>query len=587
MEHNISHIAVPYLKEVIAFLIAVVLIIPIFKKIHISPILGFLAVGALIGPYGFAAISNTEQVQDIAELGVVFLLFTIGLELSFGRLKSYYKLIFGLGATQVILSALAIGYVAYLWGNNLESSIIIGLCLALSSTAMVVQLLKESGQMSCTHGRSSFAVLLFQDLAVIPILILIPVLGSSDDNKNIVLSLGSSLLQAILAVALIVLLGRYVLRYLFRMASNTHSVEVFTATSLLSILAISMATGLAGLSMALGAFLAGLLLAETEYRYQLEVEIEPFKGLLLGLFFMGVGMNLDFLSAFQNGFWVVFSVLGLIGIKAIIASVLARLFKLSWVNAIRTGLLLSESGEFAFVVIGQASLSFDLINTEIAQFMVIVAGLTMIMTPALSATGNLLAKLTADKNADIPPTSPENLDQLNHHVIIAGYGRIGKTVASVLKSQSLPYVALDLNAQTVRDYRKQGEPIFYGDATRHELLRNAGANNASVLMITMDEHNAAEKSVKTAKKHWPELPIVVRARDTEYTDELLAAGANAVVPEPLEAGLQLSSYVLQFTGLAKPEVDACLELIRNHGYQELCLLDSIEPKTIVEPRNYS
>lgn len=573
MEQSVSHIAVPYIKEVIAFLIAVVVIVPIFKKIKVSPILGFLAIGAILGPYGLAVISDTNQVQHIAELGVVFLLFTIGLELSFDRLKSYSKLIFGLGAAQVIVSAFAIGLIAYLWGNSLESSTIIGLCLALSSTAMVVQLLKEAGQMSSPHGRSSFAVLLFQDLAVIPILILIPVLGASDGDSNIIYSLGNSLLQAVLAIALIILLGRYFLRYLFRVASNTRSAEVFTATSLLCILAISVLTGLAGLSMALGAFLAGLLLAETEFRHQLEVEIEPFKGLLLGLFFMGVGMNLDFFTAFQNGGWVILSVIGLILIKAVIATAFAKLFGLSWVNSIRTGLLLAESGEFAFVVIGQASLSFSLIESDIAQFMVIVAGLSMITTPALASIGNLVAKML-HKNTPHPPSAPENIDQLNGHVIIAGFGRIGKIVAAVLKNQSIPYVALDKNPSTVREYRSKDEPIFFGDAARHELLKNSGADSASVLMITMDEHEAAENAVRSARKEWPDLPIVVRARDTEYSNELLLAGATAVVPEPLEAGLQLSSYVLEYAGLAKPEVNAYLELIRSHGYQEICLYDS-------------
>lgn len=567
MEHSNPHIAVPYLIETVAFLLTVVVIVPLFKKLKISPILGYLAVGAIIGPHSIALVKDAQEVQHLAELGVIFLLFTIGLELSFDRLRSYSKLIFGLGTMQVLFSALAIGAVAVLWGNPVEASIIIGLCLALSSTAMVVQLLKESGQMSATHGRTSFAVLLLQDLAVVPILILLSVFGSQSD-QNIWHSIAISLIHAFSAVGLIIILGRYVLRYLFRVASKTNSVDVFTATMLLTILAISLATGLAGLSMALGAFLAGLLLAETEFRHQIEVEIEPFKGLLLGLFFMGVGMNLDFIVAFEHGIWVLASVFGLITIKAIIGTLLSRCFKLTWTDSMRTGLLLSEAGEFAFVVIGQATLAYDLIDQQTGQFMIIVAGISMILTPALAALGNAIAKRKPLVEKYEQMLLPEN-EELHNHVIIGGFGRVGKSVAAVLKSQSVPYIALDMNIDNVKKFRESDEPIYYGDAARPELLENAGADHASVLLITMDDPISAENAVSIAKEHWPELPIVVRARDTGYKNELIAAGANAVVPEPLEASLQLSGHVLEFAGMQKHEVEQCVQLIRAHNYQEI------------------
>jgi len=318
-------VAVPYVLEVVAFLVTVVILVPLLKKVSISPVLGYLAVGAVIGPYALGFVDDVQGVQHVAELGVIFLLFTIGLELSFERLKAFSRLIFGLGSLQVLISGAAIAGVAMYWGNGVQISIIIGLCLALSSTAMVMQLLAERGENAAVHGRASFAVLLLQDLAVVPILILLGVFGTQSD-ESLWVSVGGALGKAVLVVLGIVVIGRYVLRYLFRIASTTRSVDVFTAMILLAVLATSVATGFAGLSMALGAFLAGLLLAETEFRHQIEAEIEPLKGLLLGLFFMSVGMNIDFVLAFERGVWVLLSVLGLIGIKTIIGTVLARLF---------------------------------------------------------------------------------------------------------------------------------------------------------------------------------------------------------------------------------------------------------------------
>lgn len=567
MEHAESAIHVPYLVEVVAFLLSVVVIVPIFKKIKVSPILGYLAVGAIIGPYSLGIVSDAEGVTHVAELGVVFLLFTIGLELSFERLRAFSKLIFGLGAAQVLLSSVVIGGAAFAWGNDIQSSIVIGLCLALSSTAMTMQILGERGEIAAPHGRSAFAVLLFQDLAVVPILILLTVFGA-DGSGGVLASVGEAVLRAVVAVVLIVLIGRFALRYMFRTASATRSVDVFTAMILLTILATSMATGLAGLSMALGAFLAGLLLAETEFRHQIESEIEPFKGLLLGLFFMSVGMSLDFAVAFERGAWVILSVVGLIVLKAAIAAACAWFFGLKLGVALRTGILLAEAGEFAFVVIGQAATTYDIVSVEIGQFMVVVAGLSMVLTPLLAVIGKWVDEKVSHAQVNLN-IEPEDAKPLSGHVIIAGFGRVGRAVAGVLRSQALPYVAFDVSADEVQKHRALNEPIYVGDAAKPDILVRAGIERASAVLVTMDNAKAAKGTVEIIHSKWPHIPILVRSRDAKHTDELIRAGATTVVPETLEASLQLSGHVLCSLGYPREDANACIDLIRRHDYGEV------------------
>ena len=560
-------VAIPYVLEVVAFLVAVVVLVPLMKRIKVSPVLGYLAVGAIIGPYALGWVSDVVGVQHVAELGVIFLLFTIGLELSFERLRAFSRLIFGLGSLQVVVCAGVIASVAWYWGNSVKTAIIIGLCLALSSTAMVMQLLAERGESAAVHGRTAFAVLLLQDLAVVPILILLGVFGAKA-GESLWVSVGTALGNAVLVVALIVIVGRYALRYLFRMASATRSVDVFTAMILLAVLATSVATGLAGLSMALGAFLAGLLLAETEFRHQIESEIEPFKGLLLGLFFMGVGMNIDFVMAFQSGVWVVLSVVGLIGLKTAITTLLARLYLPTWGTSLRTGLLLAEAGEFAFVVIGQATLTYGLLPTDVGQFMVVVAGLSMVLTPVLAWLGH---KVESVLQVDPPSVNIAATDAegLRGHVIIVGFGRVGQSVASVLAKQSVPYIAFDANSKLVKQMREKGEPVFYGDGNKAEVLERAGVQDAAALLVTTDDPVTSARTVKLVHAHWSHLPILVRSRDLSHSHELIAAGATLVVPETLEASLQLSGHVLCALGLAREEANACMEVIRRNNYDAL------------------
>ncbi|WP_054112597.1 monovalent cation:proton antiporter-2 (CPA2) family protein [Marinagarivorans algicola] len=560
-------VAVPYVLEIVAFLVTVVVLVPMMKRIKVSPVLGYLAVGAIIGPYALGWVSDVAGVQHVAELGVIFLLFTIGLELSFERLRAYSKLIFGFGSLQVGLTAIVIAVAAWTWGNSVQVAIIIGLCLALSSTAMVMQLLAERGENATVHGRTSFAALLFQDLAVVPILILLGVFGG-DSGDSLWVNVGLALGKAVLVVAVIVIIGRYVLRYLFRVASATRSVDVFTAMILLAVLATSVATGMAGLSMALGAFLAGLLLAETEFRHQIESEIEPFKGLLLGLFFMGVGMNIDFVMAFDKGIWVLLSVLGLLGIKAVIASCIARLFLPTWGASMRTGLILAEAGEFAFVVIGQATLTYSLMPADVGQFMVVVAGISMALTPVLAWLGQKVEEGLQTQEPALE-VAQEDADRIHGHVVILGFGRVGQSVASVLASQGIPYIAFDANTQLVKAMRLKGEPVFFGDGSKVDVLERAGIAVASALLITTGDVTTSETMVKRVHAQWPALSILVRARDAVHSHNLIASGATSVVPEALEASLQLSGHVLCALGLPREEANACMEVIRRNNYDAL------------------
>jgi len=557
---------IPYLLETVAFLLTAVIIVPLFKRAKLSPILGYLAVGALIGPHSFSpVVSDTEGVSHIAELGIVFLLFSIGLELSLKRLRQYKRLIFGLGMSQVVISAAVIGSVAYFWGNSAEAALIIGLCLALSSTAMVMQLLTERGEISTTHGRTSFSILLFQDLAIVPILILLPVLAAKSGDA-IWLNLGFSVLKAVLAVGIIMLLGRLVLRRLFYIVSETRSVEVFTAMVLLSVLATSLLTAYAGLSLTLGAFLAGLLLAETEFRHQIESEIMPFKGLLLGLFFMSVGMMLDFSLVVDKAGLLFIALLGLLTLKSIIGIALARYFGLQMQDAVRVGLYLSEAGEFAFVLVGQAMTTYQLIPADTGQFMIILAGLSMVLTPLLVYLAEISSRKFSpqDQQLLIPSESNENL---KNHVIIAGYGRIGQAVAATLKHHAIDYVALDLNAETVRQHQESNDSVYYGDAARADILAQIGAEKAKVMLITLDEPIAAIRVVQTVKQRWPNLTILVRAKDAKHSEELYLHGADQVMPETIEASLQLAAMTLEQADVDTAAIGQYMKKIRAQSYK--------------------
>ncbi len=559
----VEHSATTVLIEVFVFLIAAVVIVPIFHRLKVSPILGYLAIGVLVGPHGFALIDDVEEIATLAELGVVFLLFTIGLELPLRRLWAMRRLVFGLGSAQVLISAIVIGTIAYAWGNALDAAIVLGLCLALSSTAIVVQLLAERGELATPAGHAAFSVLLFQDLAVVPILFLLPVLGGGAENvlTNLLIALGT----AVGAVLVIYVIGRRLLRPLFRVIAGTRSAELFVATTLLVALGIATLTGLAGLSMALGAFLAGLLLAETEFRHQVETDIQPFKGLLLGLFFIAVGMSVDFAAVSDRIEWVILSVIGLMGIKGAIAAGLAYAFRQPRSVALEVGVLLSQSGEFAFIVVG-AAMALGLLPPDVAQFMIIVAGATMMVTPISTAVGRHLLDRAGRRILEVRHNVQMAAPDLEGHVVLAGFGRVGQTIGRLLEGQAVPYVALDLDASRLGVCRAHGLPVFYGDASRRDVLERARADHAAVIVVTMDDPERAARTVATLRQAWPRVPVLVRARDRKHAGELELAGAAGTVPETVEASLQLAAQTMRHLGMPPEAVSPLIETARDDEY---------------------
>ncbi|MCB1611518.1 MAG: monovalent cation:proton antiporter-2 (CPA2) family protein [Xanthomonadales bacterium] len=571
--------ALPYLREAMLFLIAAGIIVPLLHRWRVSPVLGYLLVGYLIGPYGlglfagqwpwlaYLSIPEISGVRALAELGVVFLLFVIGLELSLGRLWALRRLVFGLGSLQVLVSALAIAAVAGLLGSSATAATLIGASLALSSTAIVMQLLAERRQLGTPLGRAAFSILLLQDLAVVPILFLVGVLGAQQGG-GVLLPLLLALGKALLVMAAIFVVGRMLLRPLMRLVARARSPEMFMAAILLIAIGSASLTAIAGLSMALGAFLAGLLLAETEFRHEIEVDIEPFKGLLLGLFFVSVGMGVDARLVASNLGAILATLLALVAAKALIIYLLARAFGLSRALALETGLLLGQAGEFAFVVLGLAS-QMTLLPSSDIQFLLIVVSLSMLLTPGLVALARRSVAGMIRREPEHAQPEPMALDGIEGHVVIAGFGRVGQALARVLDSERLSYVALDLDAEHVARARAESLPVFYGDASRLDMLRRAHLATARALVVTMDSAQAAEHIVRAVRQFAPELPIYARARDRAHGRRLLQQGATEVTPETIEASLQLAARVLVSTGFSEDAAKQRIQIEREAELRRL------------------
>jgi CPA2 family monovalent cation:H+ antiporter-2 len=571
------------LREVVVYLVAAGVIVPLARRLKISPVFGFLVVGIVIGPHGlarfsdalpwltYAVITDLAGVRLLAELGVVFLLFMIGLELSVERLWAMRLRVFGLGGAQVVVTGAVIGVIASFFDNSLAAAIVLGCAFALSSTAIVMQLLSENRRLGTATGRTSFAILLCQDLAVLPILFLVGAFAAQDETP-VVLSFIWAIGQALLAIVAILAIGRLVIRPAFRFVGSTASREMFLAFVLLIIVGTALATEQVGLSMALGAFLAGLLFAETEYRHEIEVDIEPFKGLLLGLFFVSVGMSIDISQVAAKPLWLIASVFGLYLIKSPIIYVLARWFGEARPVALEAGLLLGQGGEFAFVVIGMAY-GLGLMPNETAQFMLIVASLTMIATPGVAYIARKIARSVETREAEDGQRDSDIPVSLTGHVVIVGYGRVGQMLGTVLEGQEVPHIGLDVDAELVACFRDRGASIFFGDASRPEILRRVGVDSAAALVVTMDSPHDAEQVVTTARRNWPELVIYARARDRVHSARLITCGASHAIPETIEASLQLGEMVLM--GVGVPD-QAARRVIEARRQAEQATIDEIK-----------
>jgi CPA2 family monovalent cation:H+ antiporter-2 len=562
--------AFPFLREILLFLILSGILIPTLQRLRINQVVGFLAVGTLVGPFGlgllaadvpwlaFLTFPRGEGISMLAEVGVLFLMFMIGLELSAARLWAMRSWVFGAGTAQVLASAALLGGALLLLGLDTQSAVVLGLVLSLSSTAVVMQLLAQQQATGSRLGQAAFSILMLQDLAVVPILLLVGALGRGAGDGVAMLAL-TTLAKAAIAIALIYLVGGRVVHRLFRSFAEHRQPDVFMALILLSTFGIAALCAAAGLSMALGALIAGLLLAETEFKHEVELMVEPFKGLLMGLFFMTVGMNIDTRQILEAPLLLAGLVAGLVLIKALVVACLLRLGGQSWSRAFEGGLLLGQGGEFAFVAIGYAVTSRVLEPGLGAQVMLVV-GLSLFITPMLAKLGHAIGERSdlAAREASASQDQ-QQLASARGRIIIAGFGRVGQQLAKLLGEQHIPFIAFECDAKLVSKLHAEGKPVYFGNASRPELLRHVHADEAPAIVLTMDHPASALQAVRGIRREYPHVPLFVRSRDEKHARALRLAGASVVVPETLEASLQLSAFVLEAMGLDERQVDGIVD----------------------------
>ena len=579
-------------KETLLFLVTAGVIAPLFFRLHVSPVLGYLLAGLALGPYGLGSLDlkapwlnalaiNVEAIDRIAAFGVVALLFTMGLELSFERLRRMRRLVFGLGLAQVVVTALILSGVAWALGLAPPSALTVGAALTMSSTAIVIPMLVESKRLHTGAGRASFAVLLFQDLAVAPLLVMTGAF-SAGGQRGLGWELVGTLAPAGLGLVALVVFGRLALRPFFHFVAETKSPEFFMAACLLVVLGDGLAAAASHLSMALGAFVAGLLLAETEYRREIEVTIEPFRGLLLGLYFVsvGAGINPAFIAARPG---LIFGLAAaLAAAKGLTLFGLARAFRLPPRVAAEMSLLLGPGGEFGFVMIG-AAFAGGLIDRALATMLISAVAISMLAIPGLAKLGARIGsplRTAGDKGApEIPPESEDS------RVIIVGYGRVGALIGDMLDRHSIPFIAVDSDARVTTRARSDGKPVYYGDAARPEYLRHCGLETARAVVVTMDSTAANEAVVETTRRLRPEMTLVARARDANHARALYRLGVTDAVPETIEASLQLSEAVLVDLGVPMGLVIASIHEKRDEFRKLLTAAGSPErPRSTRGPR---
>jgi monovalent cation:H+ antiporter-2, CPA2 family len=572
------------------------IVVPIVSRLGVSPVLAYLGAGALLGPLGLGSliksfpplfwitVGDAKDVAGIAELGIVFLLFLIGLELSLSRLLTMRRLVFGLGGLQVVATTALLAAAADHAGLKHSEAIILGACLSLSSTAIVLELLSNQERLTSNVGRATFSVLLAQDLAVIPILIFISLLAAGP-GVSALQSLGRAFLQAVIALTAIVLFGRLLMRPLFRLVASTRSRELFIAAVLFVVIAAGVIASEAELSMELGAFVAGLLLAETEYRKAVEATIAPFKGLLLGIFFFTVGMNIDVRELLYAPGLLLAAVGGLLAVKALLVMGLGKLFRLSWATSVEMGLLLGPGGEFAFVGLGMAS-TLGLIDARLAGAALAVTSITMALTPALAFIGRHIgARLRANVAPAAELAARPNAG--SKHAIVVGYGRVGKLVCAMLKQHGIPFIAADSDAWTVTRDRRDGHDVYFGDASDDKFLEICGLAEAAGVIITIHNHSLIDDVVEHVRAKRPDILIVSRARDADHARHLYQLGATDAVPETVEASLQLSEAALVGLGIAMGPVIASIHEKRDeirHDLQRAAREAGLEVTHAVKPK---
>jgi glutathione-regulated potassium-efflux system protein KefB len=549
------------LHQALVFLAATVVAVPLFKRFGLGTVLGYLAAGVAIGPWGLKLISQVESVLHFGEIGVVLLMFLIGLELQPSRLWELRRTVFGLGSLQVVVTAALLAGAALGLSVGLRPAIIAGIGLSLSSTAFALQLLNEKNELATGYGRVAFGILLFQDLAVIPVLALLPLLGASTGPAK---PGWLTATEIVVVIAVVIVIGRYLVRPLFRLVASTHSQELFTATALMLVLGTALAVSHVGMSMALGAFLAGVLLADSQYRHELEADIEPFKGLLLGLFFIAVGMSVNLGVVVARPLLVLALVIVLVLVKGAVLFAIGKLTGKNPDESISLGIVISQGGEFAFVLFSLA-VSLKLMDRGTADLLVAVVSMSMATTPALFVLHERVLRPALRRRGDKRPfdVAPEE----DAPVIIAGFGRVGQVVGRVLRAKHVAFTAMDSSAEHIDFIRRFGNKVFYGDAGRLELLRAARADKARVFVLAIDDVEASMRTVETVREHFPHLTIIARSRNRQHTYRLLNLGVRHVFRETFAASLDLTADVLESVGYTSEDAREAVQRFRAHDEQ--------------------
>lgn len=544
------------LIDILVFSTAAVVFVPIFRKVGLGAILAYLFAGIIIGPHSLGVIQDPEVILHFSELGIVFLLFIIGLELAPAKLWKLRHSIFGLGLLQVLLTGLIFMGIGVALGLETSEAYIAGFGLALSSTAFGIQLLEESRQLNTTHGQGSFSILMFQDLAVVPILASLALFSSDNGASS---ADGFSIVKVVLALVAVVLFGRYIISHILRLIADSRTQEVFTALTLLIVIGTALLMEQVGLSMGMGAFFAGVLLANSEYRHELEINLLPFKGLLLGLFFIAVGMSLDLNIIYSKPQWVGLITLGILAIKALIIFILGRVFGFPKESSRNMAFTLPQSGEFAFVIFSTA-LSYKILDAELANILSAAVTLSMGLTPLLFSLNQKLFR----NYSELSERPYDNIKSNEVEVIIAGYGRFGQIVSRFLRSEEVNHTILEHSAAQVDIARKFGSKVYYGDATREDTLKAAGAKLAKVLVLAIDDPESSIKTAKLAKQKFPHLQVIARVRNREHALNLIAIGINSVHRETYLTSLEVAKEVLLFRGSKLEDITRRLEEFRIH-----------------------
>ncbi|MEI5638989.1 MULTISPECIES: cation:proton antiporter domain-containing protein [unclassified Pseudoalteromonas] len=553
--------------QVFALLLCAVVLVWSFKRVGLPPILAYLLTGVLAGSHGIGWMSDSHEIHFMAELGIVFLLFSLGLEFSVAKLMAMRNVVFGLGSLQVIITTvigmLLLHFMHYGW----VGSFVIASLIALSSTAVVVKLLKESGSLKTRHGQLAIGMLLFQDIAVVPLLIAFPLISSAS-NHELAMALLFAFAKGALVCFLLWAIGKWLLPKIFNEIALVRTDELFVLSTLVVALCAGALTYSFGLSMALGAFLAGMMLGESQYRHQLEAEIRPFRDILMGLFFVTVGMQLNIPYVLSQFFYVIIALIAVLVIKVLVIVAIAQLMGERKRDAWGAGIMIWQMGEFGFVLVALAS-KHQLLNANTVSFLIALGVLSMALTPYLiGKTAKILNLLGIEKGVPEEPKS-YNVDDLQDHVVIFGYARVGQTIARFLRAEAIPYIAIERDPQIVQDAQIAGDPVLFGHAAQKTLLRSAHINQARLVIITFDDFEQTQVAVDAIRRHSEEIKILVRMKDDSHMEQLKSMGVAEVVPESLEASLMLVSHVLYMSGVPMRRIFRRVSKERENRYPYL------------------